>query len=160
MRMLLLSTVVILLTMRCSPTPQGNTQVQGQSSTKAFIKNVDAETFRKLAEAGQGIILDVRTPEEVAQGYIEHASMIDYYDDAFAEKINLIDKSKEIYVYCMSGGRSTSAAKVLRKNGFTKIYQLDNGLLAWEDKGYPLIKSGSGPDQHIQTLTVEELEGI
>jgi thioredoxin len=160
MRILLLSSIVILLTFSCSPTPQNNYQHSASSNAEAFIKDVDAATFKKLADAGQGIILDVRTPEEIAQGYIEHASMIDYYDEDFAQKINLIDKSKEIYVYCKSGGRSSSAAKVLKENGFTRIYQLDNGIMGWEDMGYPLVKSDSSTDDHIQTLTVAELDGI
>lgn len=54
----------------------GNSQTQ---QSKAFIKKVDVKTFKELVDAGKGIILDVRTPEEVADGYINNASTINVY---------------------------------------------------------------------------------
>ncbi len=110
------------------------------TSQEAFIKNLDAEQFRELVEAGEGITLDVRTPEEVAEGYIPTATDINLHDADFEERINLLPKDKDIYVYCKVGGRSSKAAEILQKNGFTKIYHLENGIAEWKEKGFPLSK--------------------
>ena len=95
-------------------------QKQDQQQSEAFLKNVDAKQFKELVDAGKGIILDVRTPDEVSEGYINNASTINLYDDDFIAKINLIQKDKEIYVYCKSGGRSSEAAELLKKTDSAK----------------------------------------
>lgn len=124
----------------------------------SFIKDVDATTFKELAEKGKGIILDVRTPEEVAAGHIENASVINLYDPDFAKKINLMQKDKEIYVYCKSGGRSGEAAKVLNSNGFAKVYNLKGGIMAWENSNFPLTKATTKADNKIQTVTLNDFK--
>ena len=92
-------------------------------------------------ESGQGLVLDVRTSQEVSQGYIPEAIVIDIYDGDFEEKIKVLPKDKEIYVYCASGVRSMQAAKILQKNGFDKIYNLGGGIVDWQRKGFPIVKS-------------------
>lgn len=106
----------------------------------SFIQSVDAATFKKLVESGNGVILDVRTPGEVAQGYIPNATVIDIYRQDFAEKIAELPKDKEIYVYCSAGVRSMQAARVLQRIGYGKIYSLENGLGNWVRSGYPLTR--------------------
>lgn len=137
-----------------------NSQQPEQETQEIFLKNVDAPEFKKLVEAGNGIILDVRTPEEVAQGYINNASTINIYDEDFEEKINLIPKNKEIYVYCKSGGRSAEAAKMLKKNGFNKIYNLNNGMMGWEEKGFSVEKSEIEEDTHIQEINLTDFKAL
>ena len=127
---------------------------------EAFVKNVNAEEFKKLADSGNGIILDVRTPGEVAGGYINNASIINIYDKDFVEKINLISKEKEIYVYCKSGGRSSQAAKILQQNGFTRIFHLGKGLLEWEAKGLPLERTEIAADEKIEEISLEEFKAL
>lgn len=122
-----------------------------------FIKNVIADTFKILSESStNGIILDVRTPEEIANGYISNASMINFYDENFVEKINLIPKDKEVYVYCKAGGRGSQAALLLQKNGFTKVYNLEGGIMAWEAKNFLLVKPENTTDEHIQQLSLTD----
>ncbi|MBA3902012.1 MAG: rhodanese-like domain-containing protein [Bacteroidetes bacterium] len=104
----------------------------------AFIQNVNAEKFKELIEAGKGITLDVRTPEEVLEGYIGTAIAINIYDEDFEQKINFLAKDEEIYVYCKVGGRSSKAAEILLENGFKKVYHLENGIVEWKEKGLPL----------------------
>ena len=55
------------------------------------------------------IVLDVRTSQERANGFLANSTHIDFYDEAFLDKLNLLDKTKPIYVYCMVGGRSSKA---------------------------------------------------
>jgi len=134
-----------------------NNQAQQKA---AVIENVDAKRFKELVDEGKGIILDVRTPEEVAGGYINNASTININDADFEAKINLMQKDKAIYVYCRSGGRSSRAAAILEKNGFTKVYNLTGGIAAWEQSGYPLVKPDGAVDEKIQQMTIADFNKI
>lgn len=51
------------------------------------------------------------------------------------------DKNAKIVLYCRSGRMSTDAAQVLVKQGYTNVFQLAGGMLAWEKDGYPIIQN-------------------
>ncbi len=124
----------------CSPKTQDNGSTSEATDSQSTIENLDAATFKAKVESGNGIILDVRTPGEVAQGYIANAVIIDIYDQNFIAELNKLPKDKEVYVYCASGVRSVQAAEILQQNGFTHIFNLGDGLMDWQRSGYPLIK--------------------
>ncbi|PIZ06029.1 MAG: thioredoxin [Flavobacteriales bacterium CG_4_10_14_0_8_um_filter_32_5] len=132
---------------------------QAQQSV-SIIENADAKQFKELVDAGKGIILDVRTPEEVSEGYINNASTINLYDDDFIAKINLIQKDKQIYVYCKSGGRSSEAAELLKKNGFSKVYNLKGGISEWENNSFPIVKPDGTKDEKIQQITLANFKSL
>lgn len=94
-------------------------------------KNVNAAEFAKLIASKAGIILDVRTPQEVKKGAITNSVNIDFFADDFAAQITKLDKNKPIYVYCASGGRSGEAMEMMSKIGFKTIYNLEGGYSAW-----------------------------
>lgn len=102
--------------------------------------DVNAATFKKLIETKPGQVLDVRTPEEWAEGIISGAIKMNYYDKDFSKQLDKLDKTKPVYVYCKVGGRSGSAAKELEKKGFKLVYNLDGGIKAWDKAGYPTVK--------------------
>ena len=110
-----------------------------QTQSQATYEDVDAAKFKQLADAKKGIVLDVRTPEEVAEGHIANSVNIDFYKDDFEQKVKQLSKDKEIYVYCAAGGRSSDAAKLLQKNGY-KVYNLEDGFEDWKKKGYPVVE--------------------
>lgn len=126
----------------------------GQSQD--VVEKVNAEKFKQLVESGEGIILDVRTPEEVNQGYINGASTINFYDEDFESKLNMIQKDKPVYVYCKAGGRSSQAAELMKKNGFKKVYNLEGGINAWMGKGFAVAKPEGAKDENIKQLTLAE----
>jgi len=130
----------ILILMGCNPNSTNTTEKQTGDEPDSFIRNIDSQAFKKLMESGQGLVLDVRTPQEVTQGYIPEASVIDIYDRNFEEKIKALPKDKEIYVYCTSGVRSMQAAKILQKNGFDKVYNLGGGIVDWQRKGFSIVR--------------------
>ncbi len=129
-----------------------------QSSSK--VENVDAAAFKKLIDSGNGIVLDVRTPEEWADGTIPDASTIDFYDDDFRTKVNLVNKEKEIYVYCLSGGRSAKAAAILVESGFNKVYNLEGGFRSWKENGFPVTAPSVTKDERIKELTLAEFNNL
>lgn len=77
-------------------------------------------------------ILDVRTPEEVEEGYIPGATNIDIYlGQEFVDELEKLDKSKNYYVYCRSGQRSGQACAIMNKLGFENAYNLEGGFMNW-----------------------------
>jgi rhodanese-related sulfurtransferase len=88
------------------------------------------EFQRKLAEDPNGILLDVRTPEEFGSERIPESVNVDVMDSSFIEKISSLDKTKTYFVYCRSGGRSGQACAIMAKQGF-KVYNLAGGITAW-----------------------------
>lgn len=113
------------------------------SSFSQKIENVDAKQFKQLIDSGEGIVLDVRSPEEFSRGHIPNSTSINIADREFATKVNLMKKDKPIYVYCMSGGRSANAVRQMAQMGFTKLYNLQSGILDWNRNGFKLETSNS-----------------
>ena len=106
----------------------------GQTNSK--YESIAAVNFaEKIKTTPQAAIIDVRSPEEFAGQHIDNAINIDWNGDNFDGKIGKYDKSKPIFVYCMSGGRSKKAAEKLAELGYTKIYELQGGIMKWNAAG-------------------------
>lgn len=94
---------------------------------------VDAKTFKeKLAQKNNPILVDIRTPEEYSKGFIDKAMNIDFYAADFRDRMDKLDKSRPIFVYCHSGGRSGKSVPILQELGFKEIYDLDGGYSSWQ----------------------------
>ncbi|MCH2021449.1 MAG: rhodanese-like domain-containing protein [Saprospiraceae bacterium] len=89
------------------------------------------EFDNKLQDAKQQQLIDVRTPEEYSAGTINSAINIDFYSEDFKKNINTLDKKSAVFVFCAKGGRSNSASKILKEEGFKVIYDLEGGYNAW-----------------------------
>lgn len=77
-------------------------------------------------------ILDVRTPEEWAEGIIPNAITINIYEgQGFIYKLEELDKTKNYYVYCKAGGRSAQACSIMNQLGFDNTYNLIGGMMQW-----------------------------
>jgi rhodanese-related sulfurtransferase len=109
------------------------------AQNNSFI-NVSVAEFNNLKEKTSITILDVRTPEETGQGVVKGAQTMNFYEDGFIERASGLDKDQPIYVYCHVGGRSSKACTDLVKAGFTKVYNIDGGIVAWKEAGYELVK--------------------
>jgi thioredoxin len=112
----------------------------GMAFSQSVI-NTDALKFNSLLKTGNGIILDVRTPQEFSRGHIANATLINISDKDFINKVAVLQKDKPIYIYCLSGSRSWVAADYLAKNGFKQVYNLQQGLIDWQRNNLPLEKS-------------------
>lgn len=76
------------------------------------------------------VLLDVRTPGEYAEGHIENSVNIPLQSIAEAEKI-IASKTVPIFVYCMSGARSSQAAGILKRMGYTDVNDI-GGILSYK----------------------------
>ncbi len=91
------------------------------------------EWREKLENDSDAAIIDVRTEQEIEEGYIPNALHIDIYQgQEFLNKIQELDKSKNYYIYCKSGGRSAQACAIMNQLGFDNAYNLLGGFSEWQ----------------------------
>lgn len=96
------------------------------------------EEFSKAIQQPNVQILDVRTIGEYNSGFLKNALQADWNNkQQFAERTQHLDKSKPVYVYCLSGGRSGAAVEQLRAQGYNAI-NLEGGMNAWKRAGKPV----------------------
>ena len=127
-----------------------------ESIEAQVIQDVNAVEFNKLINTEQGIILDVRTLDEVNAGHIEDATNINFYASDFTAKLNLIRKDVPIYVYCRSGGRSAKAVRKMQELGFDKVYNLLGGFSKWESNNFKVVLSEDKIVEKQKSISVSE----
>lgn len=108
---------------------------------KVEYKNLSSAQFEELIKNPNVQLVDVRTLAEHMEGHIPGSLNINVKDEeGFPEAVDeLLDKGKEVAVYCRSGRRSRTAADLLVKKGF-KVYNLDKGILNWIEEGREIEK--------------------
>ncbi len=99
------------------------------------------EFSQKLKQTQDAQLVDVRTPGEFQNGHLQNAMNIDWKSDDFSEKATVLDKEKPVFVYCMSGPRSSAASKKLTEMGFKKVYEMQGGMMKWRSENLPEIKA-------------------
>jgi rhodanese-related sulfurtransferase len=113
--------------------------IASAGATAADVIDVKADALLERARKADEsfVILDVRTPEEFAQGHVPGA--INIAHDKLANRIAelLDDKNKDIVVYCRSGKRAATAAETLRANGFDKLLHLEGDMQKWTAEKRP-----------------------
>ncbi|PBQ32161.1 hypothetical protein CNR22_10375 [Sphingobacteriaceae bacterium] len=115
--------------------------VTAQTQVTGTIKNVDAETFKKLIDQKSAVLIDLRTNDEInAKGKIAGAKQIDFLSKDSEKEIAKLDKSKTYLIYCAGGGRSGDCAELMQKTGFKEIINLEKGYDDWKRKGFETVK--------------------
>lgn len=131
----------------------------GQSDLNA--EQVDPDSFEKLTQNPDVQLVDVRTPEEYKKNHIKNALNIDINGENYHNHIALLDKTKPLLVYCISGGRSARAASMMRKEGFVKVFELKGGIIQWSAKNKPVEilddKTGMSEEAFREKLDTEKL---
>lgn len=96
-------------------------------------QDIDQDEWIELTEKdSNGIILDVRTPDEIDEGYIANMKAINFLEgQEFLEEVSKLDKSKTYYIYCRSGNRSGQACEIMEQLGFESTYNLEGGFMNW-----------------------------
>lgn len=105
-------------------------------NSQTAVQTIDVTSYsKKIKETPNAQILDVRTPEEYTSGHIENSDNVNWLSESFVARTDKYDKTKPVFVYCKSGGRSIKASNKLAELGFTTVYNLDGGMLKWEAAG-------------------------
>jgi rhodanese-related sulfurtransferase len=84
------------------------------------------------------VLLDVRRPDEVAQGVIPGAKHIVL--DELPAKADMLLKDKPLVVYCAKGGRAAQACAFLAAKIFKELYNLEGGIEAWQNEGGAVVQ--------------------
>ena len=97
------------------------------------IVDLDPAAFKAKISEANTIVLDVRTPAEIAAGKIPGAFDLDIQNPEFKSQVDKLDKAKTYLVYCKKGGRSSRACSIMEEAGFEKIYNLKGGYEGWKE---------------------------
>ncbi len=124
----------LVFTFSCTNSSDSQTGSEQTSEVKENYLITPSEFKMKMDEKGI-VILDVRTPAEVAEGVIGIPMIIDYREADFKEQLLALDKSKTYLVYCKGGGRSGQAKILMDANGFESVYDLQGGITDWRSAG-------------------------
>lgn len=95
---------------------------------KATITNVDWDKALEMSKAG-AVLIDVRTPAEVAEGMAPGAINIPLQE--IQQRLAEFPKDKDLLIYCRSGKRSMAASNFLIENGYEKVFNVVGGFLAF-----------------------------
>ena len=142
MRQICLVVALSFFTITTSCQNGASTSSSQAAISKTVQKTVSVNEFeKKLSTTNGAQLIDVRTPEEYADGHLNGAVNINVNDDSFDTQVAKLDKSKTVMVYCGSGKRSANASGKLHDLGFTEIYDLDGGITAWSAAGKAVAPS-------------------
>lgn len=104
-----------------------------------MVTEIDSETLQaRLSKGEELLLLDVRTPSEVAQGALPNALHIPMA--VIPVRSNELPKDREIVVYCRSGARSYHTCQFLAQQGFERAVNLRGGIIAWARHGYEIVR--------------------
>lgn len=107
-------------------------------------EKIKAETLEKVIAKPSAQILDVRTPQEFADGHIPNAVNVDWKDQAnFKKQLAGLKKNEPVYVYCLGGGRSKQASEFLTAQGY-QVFDYSGGMMDWRSTEKPEIKPNKG----------------
>jgi len=102
---------------------------------KEVVTVIDLTILKETVIDKDVQLIDIRTPEEYANGYIDDAANIPIADKAtFITEFSKLDKEKPVYIYCYSGVRSHRAGNLLKELGFKEIYDFKGGWKVWSSQ--------------------------
>jgi len=103
------------------------------------VPGISPEDVKQAIDAKDTyVLLDVRTPGEYARNRIEGSINIPVDKVDCDVQTVIPDKSQKVFVYCLSGSRSVHAVDAMMKLGYTNVFDMPHGLLAWRVKGFPV----------------------
>lgn len=102
----------------------------------ALAPSIDVATAYSVRDNPQVFMLDVREPDEYAAGHIPGITLIPMGE--VAQRLGEIPTDQQVIVTCRSGNRSGQIVDFLRSQGFTNVHNMEGGIVAWEEAGYPV----------------------
>lgn len=135
-----IATLVLMIGLAACQNSNSNAQ------TGSIKETIPVEQFeKKLAQTPGAQLVDVRTPGEYSNGHLKGAVNMNVRGDDYEQQFNTLDKSKPVFVYCLSGGRSGNAANILQDMGFKEVYNMDGGIMKWEGAGKSVVTGNAPP---------------
>ena len=110
-------------------------------NSQSSFKNIGVADFSAGINQTGSQLVDVRSPEEYNEKHIAESHNFNINDDKFEANMNLLDKKRPVYIYCLAGSRSKKAAVWASAHGFTQVYNLESGINSWLKEGKPVINA-------------------
>ncbi len=123
----------------CSSSDTATVPTDVVVAAPATPERVDATKFAAVVATPGITIIDVRTPEEFAQGHIDGAVNYNVQGPDFANQVMGLDPASVYAVYCQSGNRSQVAVSQMSSMGINSIFELESGITGWEDASFPVV---------------------
>ena len=103
-----------------------------------FYWTISVSDARAMMQSSSNpLVVDVRTPQEYAQGHLKGAVNIPLSD--LPLRMDGLDHNRPMIVYCQTGVRSAQASSILVGAGFSKAFSMEGGISAWINSGYPTV---------------------
>lgn len=103
------------------------------------VPTVEAEIVKQAIDTKEDcVILDVRTAGEFSRGTLKGSINCSVEQIGQSVESLIPDKKQKIYVYCLSGARSSVAVETMMQLGYTNVFHMNHGLLAWRAKYFPV----------------------
>jgi rhodanese-related sulfurtransferase len=121
--------IVLGILAACSP-------AAGVSAPEIISGKIDAQEYnQRFLDETEHLLIDVRTPEEFADGHIPGAINISV--QSLPDRLDEVPNNETLVVYCRSGNRSATATEILVDAGYSPVYDL-GGIQDWISAGYPV----------------------
>ena len=116
---------LLTLLVACAPVERG-----GDLSVEAVHAMLSSDTSTML--------VDVRTAEEYRAGHLRNCTLMDFYQADVRARLRALPRDRSIVLYCRSGRRSADAKRYMDSLGYTRVYNMLGGIVAWQQHNYPL----------------------
>ena len=127
----------------------------GQQNAAFLLEPVAFE--QKINGTKDAVVLDVRTPGEYAKGHLADALNADWNGSEFKNQIKALNKNEPVFVYCLSGNRSASAAAAMRADGFTQVFELGGGIMKWRASNLPEVTKKISGNSEMSTADFKNI---
>ena len=130
---------ILFLAVSCTACGQEHPSTASAPHIEASIRDVSISDAALLLQTEKTVqVLDIRTPEEFAEGHIEGALNINFYDDDFKEQLSRLDRNTPYLLHCRSGGRSGKSMAAFKELRFKNIAHMTAGMNGWREAGEPV----------------------
>lgn len=111
-------------------------------ATGPGVRTVPASEAATLIDDREVIVLDIRTPAEVAEARlpVDEVLNLDFYEPDFADQLASLDRDASYVMYCRSGNRSGTTRALLSQLGFQDVADVDGGIIGWLEAGLPVAE--------------------
>lgn len=121
----------------CGTADAGEASDEAAGGGDPGVRVVSVDEAAELHADDDRIVIDVRTPEEFADGHLARARNIDIHSPTFADEIAALDPDGSYLVYCRTANRSAGARELMTELGFGDVADIDGGTVAWGAAGLP-----------------------
>ena len=101
-------------------------------------REVDVQTVFDIQGAEDVYVLDVREQYEYDEKHIPNVTLLPMSE--IQSRLDEIPTDKEVIITCRSGNRSGQVTQFLEENGFDNVHNMQGGIVAWEEAGFPVEK--------------------